>query len=104
MVKRLLLFVSVAAVALPATAQPVPAPSAPSTQASVPVPRQVLERYVGRYELNGAILTVGLTDAGRLTAQLSGQPSGPPLRTVSASEFANDAVGVRLWFEGDGPE
>ena len=29
---------------------------------------------------------------------------GPPLRTVSANEFAVDAVGVRLFFEGDGPK
>jgi hypothetical protein len=64
----------------------------------------VLERYVGRYELNGAILTVGVTGDGRLTAELSGQPAGPPLRTVGANEFANDAVGVRLFFEGDGPK
>ena len=83
-------------------AQPAPAPSASSADASVSVPREVLERYVGCYELNGAILTVGLTGDGRLTAELSGQPPGPPLRTVSANEFANDAVGVRLFFEGDG--
>ena len=30
-------------------AQPVPAPSASSAVASVSVPREVLERYVGRY-------------------------------------------------------
>ena len=85
-------------------AQPALAPPASSAEAAVSVPREVLERYVGRYELNGGILTVGLTDDGRLTAQLSGQPAGSPLRTVSANEFANDAVGVRLWFEGDGPK
>jgi hypothetical protein len=41
------------------------------------VPREVLERYVGRYELNGTIVTVGLTEDGRLTAQLAGQPPAP---------------------------
>ncbi len=104
MFKRVLLFASVAIVASPATAQPTPAQPAPSAAASVSVPREVLERYVGRYELNGAILTVGLTGDGRLTAELSGQPPGPPLRTVSANEFAIDTIGARLFFEGEGPK
>ena len=105
---RIELFVAAAAAALvgaaqPVAAQPAGAPPAAPAEASVSVPREVLERYVGRYELNGAILTIGLTGDGRLTAELSGQPPGPPMRTVSANEFANDAVGVRVFFEGDGP-
>ena len=44
------------------------------------------------YEIDLALLTVGLTADGRLTAELSGQPPGAPMRTVSANEFANDAV------------
>jgi hypothetical protein len=95
---------TLAGIAQPAQAQPAPAPPAAPAEASVSVPREVLERYVGRYELNGAILTVGVTGDGRLTAQLSGQPPGPPMRSVSATEFAADAVGVRLFFEGDGPK
>ncbi|KRA83769.1 hypothetical protein ASD76_07055 [Altererythrobacter sp. Root672] len=59
---------------------------------------------MGRYELNGTIVTVGLTDDDRLTVQLSGQPVGPPLRTVGPNEFAGDAAGVRLFFEGEGPK
>ena len=106
---RIELFVAAAVtaavgVAQPAAAQPAPAPPAAPAEAAVSVPREVLERYVGRYELNGAILTVGLTGDGRLTAELSGQPPGPPMRTVSANEFANDAVGVRVFFEGEGPK
>ena len=66
------------------------------------VARAVLERYVGRYELNGTIATIGLTADDRLTVQLTGQPLGPPLRTISASEFAGDSAGVRVRFEGDG--
>jgi hypothetical protein len=95
---------ALAGVAQPAEAQPAAASPAAPAEASVVVPRAVLERYVGRYELNGAILTVGLTGDGRLTAELSGQPPGPPMRTVSANEFANDAVGVHVFFEGDGPK
>ena len=59
------------AVSQPAT-QPPSAPAAPSAGESVSVPREVLERYVGRYELNGTTVTVGVTDDGRLTAQLAG--------------------------------
>ena len=68
------------------------------------VPHAVLERYVGRYELNGTIATIGLTPDDRLTVQLTGQPMGPPLRTVSAYVFAGDAAGVRIKFEGEGPK
>ena len=32
------------------------------------------------------------------------RPLGPPLRTISASEFAGDSAGVRVRFEGDGPK
>jgi CubicO group peptidase (beta-lactamase class C family) len=64
----------------------------------------VLERYVGHYELNGTTITVAITDDGQLTVQLTGQPVGPPLRTVSANEFAGDAAGVLVTFEGDGPK
>jgi hypothetical protein len=104
MIKRVLWFVSAAAVAAPAWAQPIPTQPAPSAQSSVAVPRDVLQRYVGRYALNGTVATVSLTDDGRLTVRLDGQPPGPPLRAASASEFVNDAAGVRLTFEGDGPQ
>jgi hypothetical protein len=104
MIKPVLMLVSVAtmgvaAVSGPAGAQPEAAPAP-----SVEVPLDVLERYVGRYELNGAVVDVTVTEAGRLIAQLSGQPPAPPLRTISANEFFADAVGVRLWFEGEGPK
>jgi CubicO group peptidase (beta-lactamase class C family) len=68
------------------------------------VTRAMLERYVGRYELNGTIATIGLTTDNRLTVQLTGQPVGAPLRTVSADEFAGDQAGVRVRFEGEGPK
>jgi len=106
---RIEMFVAAALVALPGVAQPAQAqpaaasPAAPA-EASVPVPREVLERYVGCYELNGTVATVGLTDDARLTVRLTGQPPGPPLRTVSANEFSVDAIGARLLFEGEGPQ
>jgi hypothetical protein len=59
---RIEVFVAAAAavlagVAQPAEAQPAAALPAAPAEASASVPREVLERYVGRYELNGAILT-----------------------------------------------
>ncbi len=93
------------ALSQPAPAAPPPSASpAPRADAAVSVPREVLERYAGRYELNGTTVTVGVTGDGRLTAQLAGQPPGPPLRTVSANEFVADAAGVRISFEGEGPK
>ena len=89
MLKRIIWLVSTAIAALPFAASPAAAQPAPSAEASVSVPREVLERYVGRYELNGTIATVGADRDGRLTAQLAGQPPGPPLRTVSANEFVD---------------
>ncbi|GAA0269361.1 hypothetical protein GCM10009127_06600 [Alteraurantiacibacter aestuarii] len=84
---------------LPAVAQSTAAPADPT----VSVAREVLERYAGRYQLNDTIVTVTVTEDGRMNIQLAGQPAGPPMRTVSASEFANDAAGVRVFFEDEGP-
>jgi hypothetical protein len=36
--------------------------------------------------------------------QLTGQPVGPPQRTVSANAFAGASAGVLVRFEGDGPK
>lgn len=95
---------TLAAAPQPTSAQPAAASPAAPAEASVPVPREVLERYVGRYAINGAVLTVGVSADGRLTAELSGQPPHPPLRAVSASEFSIDAIGARLLFDGEGPK
>ena len=106
MLSRILAAASIAGavVALPIAAQPAGSELSADSAPPPSVPRSVLERYVGRYELNGTIVTVGLTDDDRLTVQLTGQPVSSPLRTVSANEFAGDAAGVRLFFEGEGPQ
>jgi D-alanyl-D-alanine carboxypeptidase len=106
MLRRLLAAVSFvgAGLALPGAAQPAASEPAADPAPSPTVQRSVLERYVGRYELNGTIVTVGLTDDDRLTVQLTGQPEGPPLRTVGPNEFSADAAGVRIFFEGEGPK
>jgi len=106
MLRKFLAAVSLAGagLALPCAAQPAVSEPATDPVPSPSVPRTVLERYVGRYELNGTIVTVGLTDDDRLTVQLADQPVSPPLRTVGLNEFAGDAAGVRLVFEGEGPK
>src|SRR6186713_1009539 len=81
-------------VAQPAAAQPAAASPGAPAEASVSVPREVLERYVGRYDFAGTIATIALTADGQLTSELAGQPP-TPLRAVSASEFVADAVGAR---------
>jgi len=104
MFNRIFLCASVVLVASPIAALPASAQQLSAAPASVTVPREVLQRYVGRYALNGTIATVGLTSDGQVTVQLTGQPAGPPLRTVSANEFVSDAAGVRIFFEGEGPK
>lgn len=106
MLKRMLAAISLAGagLAVPSAAQPVPPETVADPASSPSVPRSVLERYVGRYELNGTIVTVGLTDDDRLTVQLTGQPESPPLRTVGPNEFVGDEAGVRISFEGEGPK
>src|SRR6187402_1419531 len=94
---------ALAGVAQPAVAQPAPPPPTAPAEASVSVPREVLERYVGLYDFAGTIATIALTPDGQLTSELAGQPP-TPLRAVSASEFVADAVGARLLFEGEGPK
>lgn len=106
MLSRILAAVSFAGavVALPAAAQPAGSAAAADPAPPPSVPRSVLERYVGRYELNGTTVTVALTEDDRLTVQLTGQPVSAPLRAVGPNEFVGDAAGVRLFFEGDGPK
>lgn len=83
---------------------PVASADLPETDGEIVVTGSRLGRYVGHYALNGTIAAVSLTDDGRLTVALTGQSKGPPLRAVSANEFVADEVGVRLFFEGDGPK
>jgi CubicO group peptidase (beta-lactamase class C family) len=104
MFKRVHLFALATTAASASVAQPVSQSAPPSSQPSVVVSREVLERYAGRYALNGTIATVSVTDDGRLTVELAGQPKGPPLRAVGANAFVADATGVELTFEGDGPK
>ncbi|MBO9517556.1 MAG: serine hydrolase [Porphyrobacter sp.] len=106
MLRRVLAAVSFAGavMALPGAAQQAASEPVADQAPSPSVPRLVLERYVGRYELNGTTVTVALTDDDRVTVQLAGQPVSLPLRTVSENEFAGDAAGVRLIFEGEGPK
>ena len=92
--KRVEVFVAaavaaVAGVAQPAAAQPVP--PAAAAEAPVPVPPEVLERYVGRYDLNGAVATVGVTDGASFVGVLT--PNGVH-RALRESVAAETAIGT----------
>jgi hypothetical protein len=67
------------------------------------IERAVLERYVGRYAINGTTATVGIGEDGSLTSQLAGQPV-VTLRATGPNEFWVDSLGARISFEGEGPK
>ena len=55
------------------------------------VERAVLERYAGRYALNGTIATIAVTDDGGLTSALD-RPAAGRLAHGCANEFAADTI------------
>ncbi len=66
----------------------------------VELPPELLERYVGRYQLApGAVFTITLED-GLLHAQLTGQPAFP-IYPVSETAFVYRAVPARIVFQLD---
>jgi hypothetical protein len=66
--------------------------------AKVEVPRGVLERYVGRYRLNGAAVTVAWGKGDTLTIQPPGQMARP-MRATSRTQFEVEGVGARVTFQ-----
>ncbi|QIG81576.1 serine hydrolase domain-containing protein [Stakelama tenebrarum] len=74
----------------------------PETVAAA-VPRETLERYVGRYAVMNMVADIALEDNDTLSIQLTGQPSFV-LEPKSATEFTIPRVGARIVFpEGEGP-
>ncbi len=70
---------------------------------TVTMPRDTLERYVGRYAMAGMVAEIALSNDNVLTVQLTGQPAFT-LEARSTTEFAIPRVGARLVFpEGNGP-
>ena len=65
------------------------------------LPRATLERYTGDYALGPMTLAIRFGDAGKLTAQLTGQKP-LPLRATSHTEFAVDEAGARVEFKEEG--
>jgi hypothetical protein len=72
----------------------------PAEAPAVAVPRDVLERYVGRFALGPATLTIAFAADGGLTAQLTGQPPIPLIAT-GTDTFRTQGIEARLIFEGD---
>ena len=70
---------------------------------SVAVDDQVLERYVGRYELQpGAFISV-TRDGGQLSVQVTGQPA-VEIFASSATEFFYRVVDARITFRVEGDQ
>ena len=63
----------------------------------VNVPRDKLAAYAGTYSTPMGKATVALSDDGKLTVQLAGQPA-LGLRATSESEFLVDKVGAKVSF------
>ena len=63
----------------------------------VAVPRDTLAAYAGSYTTPIGKAVVALSDAGKLTVQLAGQPA-LPLRATSATEFMIDAANAKVRF------
>lgn len=61
---------------------------------------ETLRRHVGRYEVYGTVVTIGLEPDGTLTSQREGDSRKAALRMVTANTFALDDAGVLLIFEG----
>jgi len=75
----------------------------PPESAAIAVPREVLERYTGRYALGPAALAIAFAPDGSLTAELTGQPV-VALTPIGPGEFRVEDVDANLVFEGtEGP-
>ena len=65
------------------------------------VPEAVLERYVGRYEVQPGFFIAVTRDGGQLSAQLTGQPV-IPIYASSPTEFFYRVVDARITFQMEG--
>jgi CubicO group peptidase (beta-lactamase class C family) len=75
----------------------------PPEAAAIEVPREVLERYAGRYALGPATLTIAFGPEGGLIAELTGQPP-VTLTAIGPAEFRVEEVDAIMVFEGgEGP-
>ena len=65
------------------------------------VPEAVLERYVGRYEVQPGFFIAVTRDGGQLSAQLTGQPA-VPIFASSPTEFFYRVVDAQITFRVEG--
>ena len=68
---------------------------------AVALPEPLLERYVGRYEVQPGFFITVTRDGGQLSAQLTGQPA-VPIFASSPTEFFYRVVDARITFQVDG--
>ncbi len=74
----------------------------PEGPAVIELPVATLGAYVGEYSLGPATLSVRLSNAGTLEAQLTGQPAFD-LQAISETEFLVSGVDARLAFAAGDP-
>ncbi len=72
----------------------------PVTPKTIAVAPEVLDRYIGRYQLSALVITITRKDA-RLFAQLTGQPEFEVFAS-SEREFFYTVVNAKLVFESEG--
>ena len=81
----------------------VPAPPPPLPLAAVAVKPEVLDRYVGEYELQPGFNVILKREGDKLTAQATGQAAFP-LTSTSDTEFHFQPANIRVVFPaGEGP-
>jgi glc operon protein GlcG len=74
---------------------------AAAVQAAVSVPVELLERYVGEYEVSPAVTITVRRSGDTLTAQPTGQPEATVLEPRSQNRFAVRGVGAEVEFVTD---
>jgi CubicO group peptidase (beta-lactamase class C family) len=72
--------------------------TASSSAGAVTVKESVLTLYEGQYQLNSEMIVAVKLDAGKLTAQATGQPM-IPLTATSETEFVVEGHGIKIAFK-----
>jgi CubicO group peptidase (beta-lactamase class C family) len=83
---------------LPDEPKPSEEKPASSSAGAITVKERVLKLYEGQYQLNSEMIVAVKLDAGKLTAQATGQPM-IPLTATSETEFVVEGYGIRIVFK-----
>jgi CubicO group peptidase (beta-lactamase class C family) len=70
----------------------------PASSSAIKLKESVLKLYEGQYQLNSEMIVAVKLDAGKLTAQATGQPV-IPLTATSETEFVVEGYGIKIAFK-----